>query len=110
KTRSDDLPKPSLNSDWSGITIMSNGWSQSDVRLAVGYAKDPMTIELTVDGKQLFRGAWQIETTCNGREVEPIGDWEQLCWESGKRFDFLEVGLKLTEGLRLERQLLFARD
>ena len=41
---------------------------------------------------------------------EADGEWEQLCWESGKQFDFLELGLTLSDGLRLERQLLFGRD
>ncbi len=57
-----------------------------------------------------MRGAWTSETSCDGQPVHATGEWEQLCWESGKRFDFLELGLELSEGLRLERQLLFARE
>ncbi len=69
-----------------------------------------MTIELSVAGKPLLLGAWAFDTTCDGKPVQPAGEWEELCWENRKRFDLLELGLELTDGLRLERQLLFARD
>ncbi len=105
-----DLPKPSLNSDWSCVSIMAEGWSKPTARLALAYAvDDPVTIELSVGGEPLLAGHLQFTTTCNGRQVQPDGEWEQLCWESGKAFDFLELGLSLTEGLRLERQILFGR-
>ena len=89
---------------------MAAGWSQTDSRFAVAYAKKPMTIELSIAGKPLLLGAWAFDTTCDGKPVQPAGEWEELCWENRKRFDLLELGLELTDGLRLERQLLFARD
>lgn len=110
KPRANDLPKPSLNSDWSGVSILADGWSQSDARLAVAYADDSLTIELAVDGERILAGAWTSNTICDGKPVQAVGEWEQLCWESGKRFDFLELGRTLSAGLRLERQLLFGRD
>jgi hypothetical protein len=110
KTRESDLPAPSLNSDWSSITIMSDGRSQRDARLALSYAHTAPTIELSVDGDWIFSGALHSETICDGSVVHPTGEWEQLCWESGKRYDFLELGLPLTNGLRLERQILFGRE
>jgi hypothetical protein len=106
----DHLPEPSLNSDWSGITVMASGWSFADVRFAVAHADDPPTIELSAGGERLFAGAWRCETTCDSSPVRAVGEWEQLCWETGKRFNFLELGLELSHGLRLERQLVFGRE
>lgn len=103
-------PAPSLNSDWAGVTIMSDGWAQSDARLAISYVSDPPTLDLSVDGEKVFLGEWQFTTTCDGKPVEAAGEWEQLCWESGKEYDFLELGLTLTSGLHLERQILFGRE
>lgn len=103
-------PAPSLNSDWSGVTVMSDGWEQSDARLAISYVADPPTLDLSVDGEKVFDGAWRCSTSCDGKPVEPAGEWEQLCWESGKQYDFLELGLKLTSGLHIERQILFGRE
>jgi hypothetical protein len=105
-----ELPKPSLNSDWAGITIMADGWCQSGARVALEYAGDALTIELGVDGESLLWGAWDSHTSCDGRELRPASEWEQLCWESGRQFDFLELGQDLTEGVRLERQILFGRE
>jgi hypothetical protein len=110
KLDASERPDPSLNSDWAGVTIMAGGWSQADPRLAVAFANNPMTIELSVAGRPLIRGPWIVETSCDGDPVHITGEWEQLCWESDKRFDLLELGLELSHGLRLERQLLFGRQ
>jgi hypothetical protein len=110
KADADALPEPSLNSDWSGIAVLASGWSPLDVRLALAYADVPLQIELAVDGERLLRGTWLSETVCDGRPVEIAGEWERLCWETGKRYDFLELGLALSHGLRLERQIVFGRE
>ncbi len=110
KLRDKDLPTPSLNSDWSSITVMSDGWSQRDVRLALSYVDNSLPIDLTVNGERVLAGNWSFRTICDGQTIEPTDEWEQLCWESGKRYDFLELGLSLSAGLRLERQILFGRQ
>jgi hypothetical protein len=104
-----DAPDPSLNSDWSGIAVLANGWSSGDARLAINYADEPIHIELAVDGERVFIGKWTSSTTCDGEPVHTEGEWERLCWETAKRFDFLELGIQLSHGLRLERQVLFGR-
>ncbi len=105
----DDLPRSSLNSDWAGIAVMANGWSQDDVRLAVAYADDPIRIELSAEGERLIAGAYSSETICDGVRVAVTGEWERLCWESDKRYVYLEFGVELSHGLKLERQLLMGR-
>jgi hypothetical protein len=104
------LPRPWLNSDWAGITVMASGWSQSDIRLAMNYVAAEMTIELMVGGEKLLVGLWDFETHCDGKRARPTGDWEQLCWERSERFNLLELGRPLSEGLRLERQIVFAPE
>jgi hypothetical protein len=103
------LPKPSLDSEWSGITVMADGWSDTANRLAVAYSDDPIELELAVNGEQLLAGPWTFETTCDGKPVHAVGDWENLFWSSDKLCDMLELGIRLSEGLRLERQLVFGR-
>ena len=104
------LPAPSLNSDWSGVSVMSNSWLQSAARLAVSYSGDPLKLELSVDGERVLAGTWTCNTLCDGKAVEAKGEWEQSCWESDKTYDLLELGLQLAAGLRLERQILFGRE
>jgi hypothetical protein len=103
-------PKPSLDSDWSGISVLAAGWSQSAPRVAVAYADDPIRIELSARGETLFAGTWNIETECNGSPAQVAGEWENLCWQTDKHCDYLELSIPLSEGLRLERQLLLARN
>jgi hypothetical protein len=110
KADSKRLPRPWLNSDWAGITVMASGWSQSGMRLAMSYVAAEMTIELTVGGEKLFVGLWDFETHCDGKPARPTADWEQLCWERSERFSLLELGRPLSEGLRIERQIVFAPE
>jgi hypothetical protein len=106
----DDRPDPSLNSDWSGIAVLAGGWRKDDIRLAIAYAEDPLRIELAVGGERMLVGQWLAETSCDGERVGVVGEWDRLCWECDKRFDFLELGIELTHGLRLERQILLGRQ
>ncbi|HEX5470633.1 MAG TPA: hypothetical protein VFW73_02045, partial [Lacipirellulaceae bacterium] len=41
KRSSAHLPHASLNSEWAGITIMAEGWSQSQARLAIAFVENP---------------------------------------------------------------------
>ncbi len=106
KPDSSKLPRPTLNSDWAGITVMASDWSQSGTRLAASYVATDMQIELSVAGEKLLAGLWDFETLCDGKPANPTGDWEQLCWERGPLYSLVELGRSLTAGLRLERQLL----
>jgi hypothetical protein len=103
------LPKPSFNSEWAGLATLATGWSKSDARLAISYADDPLTLELQVGGRQLLAGNWTSETICNGQPVAVAGSWDELCWQSGKACDYLELSIDLTGGLRLDRQILLAK-
>jgi hypothetical protein len=109
RLRKGKLPDPSLNSDWSGIAVMASGWSQKDPRLAVAYEATSLHMELSTGGERIVGGDWSHSTTIDGAAVEVTGEWERLCWETGKRYDFLELGIELSHGMRLERQLLLGR-
>jgi hypothetical protein len=104
-----DLPAPSLESEWAGICVLANGWSRSSARLAVAFTDDPPRIELTLGRQQLLAGPWNSHTECDGVAATVDGEWQELCWLTGKRYDLLELGIDLSAGLRLERQLLLAR-
>ena len=88
---------------------MATGWGKSDARLAIAYANDPLKLELQVGGRQLLAGNWTSETTCDGHTVAIDGTWEELCWQSDKDCDYLELSIDLAGGLRLDRQLLLAK-
>ena len=47
--------------------------------------------------------------SCDGQSVSPIGGWQELCWQSDKKCDFLELGIELAEGMQLERQIVLSK-
>jgi hypothetical protein len=67
-------------------------------------------MELALGGARLVSGPWQFETTCDGRPVQVVGEWENLCWQSDKRCDLLELRIQLSAGLRLERQIVLGKQ
>jgi hypothetical protein len=103
------LPKPAFHSEWAGLATLATGWAKSDARLAVAYASDPLSLELQVGGRQLLAGNWTSETTCDGRAVAVDGTWDELCWQSDKDCDYLELSIDLAGGFRLDRQILLAK-
>jgi len=106
----EQLPKPSFNSEWSGLAVLAAGWTRRSPRLTLAYADDPLRIELTVEGRPLFSGAWITRTICDGELLPAVGEWEELLWRSDADIDYLELGVDLADGLRIERQLLLARE
>jgi hypothetical protein len=105
-----DVPAATLESDWAGIAVLAEGWARSHARLALAFADDPIRVELAIGRNKLLAGDWTNETTCDGVPARIIGEWEQSAWETGKRFAYMELGVDMSDGLRLERQLLFAHD
>jgi hypothetical protein len=109
KTNRHRLPKPTYHSEWAGLSTLATGWSESDARLAIAYANDPLTLELQVGGRQLLAGNWTSETTCDGHTITVDGTWDELCWQSDKDCDYLELSIDLADGFRLDRQILLAK-
>jgi hypothetical protein len=103
------LPKPVFHSEWSGLATLATGWTKADARLTIAYAEDPLTLELQVGGRQLLAGHWTSETICDGKPVMVTGSWDELCWQSDKDCDYLELSIDLADGLRLDRQILLAK-
>jgi hypothetical protein len=91
------------------LATLATGWKQSDARLAIAYADDPLLVELQVGGRQLLAGQWTSETFCDGNPVSIDGSWDELCWQSDKDCDYLELSIDLTDNLRLDRQVLLAK-
>ena len=102
-------PDASLESAWSCLAVLASGWSPSTPRLTVAFADEPLHWELSVGGRKISAGNWTMETVCDGQRISPIGAWQELCWQSDKKCDFLELGVELAEGVQLERQIVLSK-
>ncbi|MGD9724745.1 MAG: hypothetical protein AB7G28_22960 [Pirellulales bacterium] len=102
-------PDASLESAWAGLAVLAADWSPTSPRVNVAFADDPLRLELSVAGRTMLSGLWTSETLCDGQVVRPTGDWQELCWQSDRKCDFLELGIELGENLQLERQIVFSK-
>jgi hypothetical protein len=102
-------PDASLESAWSCLAVLAGGWAPASPRLTVAFHQEPLQAELCVGGHKILSGSWTMQTTCDGQSVGPIGGWQELCWQSDKKCDFLELGIELAEGLQLERQMVLSK-
>ncbi len=102
-------PDASLESAWSCLAVLSGGWSPATPRLTVAFADEPLHFELCAGGRKIFAGNWTMTTVCDGQPISPIGAWQELCWQSDKKCDFLELGVELAEGVQLERQIVLSK-
>jgi len=105
----DDLPEPSLNSAWSGLAVLASGWNKELPRLTVTYGENPPRIELDCGRHLLWSGTWEFELRCDDQPVVIEDEWEAQCWQADEECDFLELAVKLSHGLRLERHLLLGK-
>ncbi len=103
------VPDASLESAWSCLAVLARDWSPATPRLTVAFAEEPLGLELSIRGKKILSGRWTMESVCDGQSVGPIGPWQELCWQSDKKCDFLELGVELAEGLQIERQIVLSK-
>jgi hypothetical protein len=102
-------PDASLESAWSCLAVLARDWSKNAPRLSVSFSDDPLRVELVVGGRKVLAGTWTSETIAAGQRISPIGAWEELCWQSDKKCDFLELGIMLAEGVQLERHVVLSK-
>lgn len=106
----DDLPEASIESEWSSLAVLANGWGKSAVRVVVDYSQPQMAIEIEAYGRTLVSGTWHTETLLDGKPLEVIDEWEQQCWHSDDDCDFLDLVTDLSGGAQLERQLFLGKE
>ncbi|WP_425398425.1 hypothetical protein [Aeoliella sp.] len=106
----DDLPDPSVESEWSMLAVLANGWDKKSSRVLVDYSRPEMQIEVEADGRTLLSGGWGMETSYAGKLLEPTDEWEQQCWYSDDECDYLDLIIELSSGVRIERQIFLGKE
>jgi hypothetical protein len=101
-------PKPADNCEWSSLTMLRTSWAPESAAVAIDFSKPAMRIDVCATKRRLFVGAMSTESRVNGQPIQPVGNWEQLCWFTDKDVDYAEFSLPLENGARIERQVLLA--
>ena len=105
-----ELPPASLHCEESALAVLRRGWNADDERLLARFAGQSCQIELVSSGRIVMSGEWQFSLSRQGQPLEPVSDWESICWHSDADVDYLELQIELAEGVILQRHLVLARN
>ena len=104
------LPAPAMHSEWSGVGVLRRQWRAGSEMLTVAYGEGQLWTELQLGGDIVWSGDLAPSIGVDGRPALPTGPWEQVCWVSDEDVDYLELERSLEGGLRVQRQMLLARQ
>jgi len=110
KTSPKTLPDVALHSPWAATSVLCPAWSPSAPRLTVLHSGRSIRMELDCKRDVVWMGEWGLELRCDGEPAMPASDWEEVCWISDEDVDYLELEIEMTGGLRVQRQMLLARE
>jgi hypothetical protein len=82
----------------------------ASTRLSVAFPGRSLHLEFCRGPCMMFAGTWEMDIALDGEPARPISDYEENCWVADKDVDYLELEIKLSGGLRLERHLVIARQ
>lgn len=104
-------PKPAAayHSEADQVSILRTDWCGDGVQVAVDWSSPEMRIEMFVGSREVLRGRIPPRVRAAGNHCEPIGSWEEVCWESNVDVDYLELEIALAGDVRLQRQIILTR-
>jgi hypothetical protein len=101
---------PATQSDWARLACLRNNWSIEADTLVVAHHGEKPIIDLTMLGRPLLSGVWDIEVCVDGNSVRFEDEWKCVCWYSDEDADFLELQALPGKRLQIDRQLLLSRN
>ncbi len=105
-----ELPAAADHSGWAAVTVLRPGWRRGEPRLVVAYPERQFRLELSQQKELLLAGNWDTLVRVDGEPLQPVGSWEELCWVTDGDIDYLELGIALSGGARLQRHAALARE
>ncbi len=104
------LPESSLHSEESQIAVMRTGWGVKRREFYLRYSGHEIWAELRSGGKTLFSCELNSQVTVAGEALSVVGTWEEVCYESDDDVDYLELEAILSDGWRIQKHFLLAKD
>jgi hypothetical protein len=101
---------PVFQSDNSRLACLRSDWTREANSLPVLHHGRFPVLELAARGNVLLSGDWEIEVRVAGEEIAFAGPWTCSCWYSDEEGDYLELQARPAAEIRIERQLLLARN
>jgi hypothetical protein len=110
KTVASKSVRPVFQSDASQLACLRSDWSPEANSLFVSHHGPFPSLELATRGSLLIGGQWDIEVQVSNAAIDISGPWTCSCWYSDDAGDYLELQARPTANVRIERQLLLARN
>ncbi len=110
KARKKKLPPAANNSEWAELAVLRPSWSHNDGVLTVDYSEPDLKVELSLGSHTLLFGSAVLSLSVDDEELQQDATWESVCWETDKDVDYLELETSFGKGVRVQRQILFARE
>ena len=104
------LPEAAVYSEWAETAILRSSWDRRREHLAVTFHDRHIVSELNCGRHTVWSGDCSAVIEIDGKLLEPASDWEEVCWHSDDDLDYLELELNYTDGWKVQRQYLLARD
>lgn len=108
--RAKHIDEFSESCEWSGLALMRTGLGRKETVVAIDFSEPAMRFDIWRGDQRLFIGQCDAETTIDGVPIDAVGSWEETCWFSDDDADYIELSLELSQGIRLERQVMLARE
>ena len=106
----DLLPASADHSAWASVAILQPTWGQSEPKLVASFRDQDFRIELSQQKELLLAGTWTPEVRLDGKSLQTESNWQDLCWVSDGDVDYLELEIKLSRGVRIQRHVAMARE
>lgn len=105
-----ELEAPVTQSDWAQLACLRSDWSPLADVLIVAHHRHSPQIDLSVLGRPLLSGVWDLAVRIDGEPLEMNAAWSCVCWFSDADADYLELQqIEGDQGPRIERQVLLSR-
>ncbi|MBL9124650.1 MAG: hypothetical protein JNG90_13525, partial [Planctomycetaceae bacterium] len=104
------LPDPATESDASSIALLRSYWDRSSDLLAAEYSHSSVRTEFNTGRQRLWSGVWELDVEIAGAALAPVSPWESVCWVSDKDVVYFELERAFAGGVRIQRQMLLARE
>jgi len=91
------------------VALLRRGKTTPHDELLVDFSGSEVYVELRAGGHSLLAGDWTWEASAAGQPLTAEGDWTEVLWHREDDGDYLEIERQLSDGWKLERQMLLAR-
>lgn len=85
-------------------------WRRRSHLLAVDYAGSVIQTELSLGRGSVWAGSWELDVYADGTPLVPITPWESVCWVADDEVIYFELERALAGRIRVQRQMLLARQ